>query len=270
MCHRVSFFDGTITGGIMQSTNQDQLQILLHDVAIKAEEEGCGYRYTVYYQEHRPLAAVSIWLLSKEPRPAVQFMKIDDLQSVKASCMPQIENGHFATLLLDDSKVSSQYDVTSHQEVIALLQAMASYQKKGVHLGLMDFLAKKTEESLYITSSHRLSLADLYLWQVIRGQNFRWRRYSASFGPVLESWLFRFEGAHSPLVDEVSKELQHEFDERSSPKTFDTSSHSTSMKNFLRESNKFYQPLRKEASVGNIRCSVDDQSVKPSWWSETK
>jgi len=247
----------------MQSTSiESQLQVLLHDVAIKAVD----HQYIVYYHDPLPLAAVSIWLLSSSTKPIVKFVRVEDLDSIRAECMPQEDNSKFAVLLVDDTQLSCQYDESASAEVIALLHAISLFQKRGVHLHLMDFLAKKTQDNLYITSSHRLSLADVYLWEVIRGQNFRWRRYSASFGPTLEKWLSKFETTHSALVDQVSETLHHEFHDRSSPVV----DNHTDLKNMLRDSGKFYQPLRKEASVGSIRCSVDDQAVKPSWWRETK
>jgi len=247
----------------MQSTSiEAQLQILLHDVAIKAVDE----KYIVYYHDPLPLAAVSIWLLSASTKPVVEFVRVEQMDSIREGCMSQEDNSKFAVLLVDDTQLSCQYEDSASTEVIALLHAISLFQKRGVHLHLMDFLAKKTQDNLYITSSHRLSLADTYLWEVIRGQNFRWRRYSASFGPVLEKWLSKFEETHSDLVDQVSRTLHHEFHDRSSPVV----DNHTDLKNMLRDSGKFYQPLRKEVSAGSIRCSIDDHSVKPSWWNEAK
>ncbi|PRP83011.1 hypothetical protein PROFUN_09866 [Planoprotostelium fungivorum] len=272
----------THTTDNMQSQHsiESLLQIVLNNVLIESTGEG---RYRVHYHTQSPLTAAAIWCLAPDPKPTVEFIKSEDFSSntgcvgqglipeLNLSRMPQEQNGSFAIPLLVGSKIQTQLEDNHMAELSALIPAIASYQQNGFQPQLMEYISKRAfDNMMYLTSTNSLTIADLYLWEVIRGQNFRWRRYSASFGPALEKWLSQFETSHPDLVHATNKALDQSAAEHN-PQLIEYSyNNGSSLKNMLRESDKFYRPLRKEASVGALRCTMDDSLVKPSWWSETK
>lgn len=156
-------------------------------------------------------------------------------------------------------------------EVDAILfNYISTWKKTGFCSQLVQFLSKP-RTTPYLSGSE-MSLVDLYLWQVLRSQNFRWRRYSASFGPTLEEWMRLFESHNYQLLSEASQLVGADF-VIAKPNTLRDSfvmETNSSLKFALRDSQKLSAvTTRSSSSLG--RCSVDTiNSIHPTWWHESK